>query len=48
VPAAPSEQAEINRITSITDAALGAAAFDAAYRDGAAQTPDDATAGLDG
>jgi predicted ATPase/DNA-binding SARP family transcriptional activator len=48
VPAAPSEQAEIDRITSATRAALGEAAFGAAYQDGAAQTPDDATAGLDG
>ena len=35
-------------VTADQDRALGAAAFDAAYRDGAAQTPDDATAGLDG
>ena len=48
VPAAPSEQAEIGRITSATRAALGEIAFDAAYQDGAAQTPDDMTAELDG
>jgi predicted ATPase len=48
VPAAPSEQAEIERIASVARAALGEAAFGAAYQDGAAQTPDDATAALDG
>ena len=48
MPAAPSEQAEIGRITSATRAALGEIAFDAAYQDGAAQTPDDMTAELDG
>jgi predicted ATPase/DNA-binding SARP family transcriptional activator len=48
VPAAPSEQAEIGRIASATRAALGEAAFGAAYQDGAAQMPDDITAGLDG
>jgi hypothetical protein len=48
VPAYPSEQAEIDRITSATRAALSEAAFVAAYQDGAAQTPDDAAAGLDG
>jgi predicted ATPase/DNA-binding SARP family transcriptional activator len=48
VPAAPSEQVEIDRITSATRTALGEAAFAAAYQDGAAQTPDDITAGLDG
>jgi tetratricopeptide (TPR) repeat protein len=48
VPAYPSEQAEIDRITSVTRAALSEAAFGAAYQDGAAQTPDDTTAGLDG
>lgn len=48
VPAAPSEQAEIDRIRSATRAALGEAAFDAACQDGAAQTSDEMTAGLDG
>jgi hypothetical protein len=48
VPVAPSEQAEIDRIMSAARAALGEAAVGAAYQDGAAQTPDDATAGLDG
>jgi tetratricopeptide (TPR) repeat protein len=48
VPAAPSERAEIDRISSATRAALGAAAFAAAYHDGAARTPDDVTAGLAG
>jgi hypothetical protein len=47
VPAAPSEQAEINRITSAARAAMGQAAFEAAYAAGAAQTPDEATAGFD-
>ena len=47
VPAAPSEQAEVDRITSATRAALGEAAFDAAYQDGLAQIPDEVTARLD-
>ena len=47
VPAAPSERAELDRITSATRAALGEATFGAAYQDGAAQMPDDITAGLD-
>jgi predicted ATPase/DNA-binding SARP family transcriptional activator len=46
VPAAPSELAELDRITTATRAALGQAAFDAAYQDGAAQTPDEVTAEL--
>jgi predicted ATPase/DNA-binding SARP family transcriptional activator len=46
VPAAPSERSEIDRITVATRTALGAAAFDAAYQDGAARSPDDLTAGL--
>jgi predicted ATPase/DNA-binding SARP family transcriptional activator len=46
VPAAPSEQAELDRITAATRSALGAAAFHAAYQDGAADTPDDVTAGF--
>ena len=43
-PAAPSEQAEIDRIAEAIRAALGVAGFDAAYQDGAVRTPDDATA----
>jgi predicted ATPase/DNA-binding SARP family transcriptional activator len=46
VPAAPSERTELDRITAATRAALGQAAFDAAYQDGAARTPDDVTAKL--
>jgi hypothetical protein len=45
-PAAPSEQTEIDRITAATRTALGELAFDAAYHDGAAKTPDAITAGL--
>ncbi|HEY3976570.1 MAG TPA: BTAD domain-containing putative transcriptional regulator [Streptosporangiaceae bacterium] len=44
-PPAPSEQAEIDRIAAAARAALGDAAFAAACRQGAAQTPEDATAG---
>jgi hypothetical protein len=47
VPAAPSERTEIDRITAATHTALGESAFDAAYQDGATQTPDDVTAELD-
>jgi hypothetical protein len=43
-PPAPSEQAEIDRITAAARAALGDAAFAAACQQGAAQTPEDATA----
>ncbi|MBO3747584.1 winged helix-turn-helix domain-containing protein [Streptosporangiaceae bacterium NEAU-GS5] len=46
VPAAPSEQAEIDRITSATRAALGEAAFTAAYQEGAGRTADEVTADL--
>jgi predicted ATPase/DNA-binding SARP family transcriptional activator len=46
VPAAPSEQAEIDRITATARAALGDDAFTAAHSAGAAQTPEEATAGL--
>ncbi|WP_165966993.1 AfsR/SARP family transcriptional regulator, partial [Actinomadura sp. 7K507] len=48
VPLAPSERAEIDRISAATRTALGEAAFDAAYRNGLAQSPDEVTAGLDG
>ncbi|MEU8800825.1 BTAD domain-containing putative transcriptional regulator [Spirillospora sp. NPDC048819] len=48
VPLAPSEQAEIDRIAAATRAALGDAAFDAAHRDGLAQTPDEVAARLNG
>jgi len=48
VPAAPSERAELDRIASAARTALGEAAFAAAYLDGAAQTPGDIIAGLDG
>jgi predicted ATPase/DNA-binding SARP family transcriptional activator len=48
VPAAPSEQADIERIASAARTALGETAFDAAYQHGATQTPDDATADLTG
>jgi predicted ATPase/DNA-binding SARP family transcriptional activator len=48
VPAAPSELAEINRITTAARTALGAAAFDAAYREGTARTPEEVITGLDG
>jgi len=44
---APSERTEIDRITTDTRAALGGDAFDAAYQDGAARTPEDVTAGLE-
>jgi len=47
VPTAPSERTEIDRITTAARAALGGDAFDAAYQDGAAQTPDDVTADLE-
>jgi predicted ATPase/DNA-binding SARP family transcriptional activator len=46
-PAARSEQTDIDRIGSTVRASLGQAAFQAAYSDGAAQTPDEATAGFD-
>jgi predicted ATPase/DNA-binding SARP family transcriptional activator len=46
VPAAPSEQAEIGRIEASIRGAVGVAAFDAAYQDGAARTPDDVTVEL--
>jgi hypothetical protein len=46
MPAAPSEQAEIDRITAAARTALGAAAFGAAHQDGSAQTPEEATARL--
>jgi tetratricopeptide (TPR) repeat protein len=46
VPAAPSERTEIDRIATAARTALGAPAFDAAHRDGAARTPDDLTGGL--
>ncbi len=48
LPAAPSERTEIDRITTAARAALGGDAFDATYRDGAARTPADVTAGLEG
>jgi len=41
VPAAPSERNDIERVASAARAALGEAAFDAAYQQGAAQAPDD-------
>jgi tetratricopeptide (TPR) repeat protein len=44
VPAAPSEQADIDRIAAAGRAALGEDAFVAAYQDGSALTPEDATA----
>ena len=44
VPSAPAEQAEIDRISAAARAALGEADFGAAYQDGLAQTPEDATA----
>jgi predicted ATPase/DNA-binding SARP family transcriptional activator len=47
VPAALAEQTEIDRITSATRTALGEPAFDAAYQEGAAQTPDAIAAALD-
>jgi hypothetical protein len=47
VPAAPTEHVEIDRIATAARAAIGGAAFDAAYGDGAARTPDDVTAGLE-
>jgi tetratricopeptide (TPR) repeat protein len=47
VPTAPSERTEIDRITTAARAALGGDAFDAAYQDGAAQTPDNVTTDLE-
>ena len=47
VPAAPSERAEIDRIATAARAALGEAAYDAAFRDGAARPVDDLIAGLE-
>ncbi len=44
-PAAPSERVQLERISSAARAALGADAFDAAYLDGEAQTPDEVTFG---
>jgi predicted ATPase/DNA-binding SARP family transcriptional activator len=44
VPAAPSEQDEIDRIAAAARAALGEGAFGAAYQHGATLTPEDATA----
>ncbi len=41
VPAAPSERTDIDRVSSAARAALGEAAFAAAYQHGAAQAPDD-------
>ncbi len=43
-PAAPAEQSEIDRIIGVAQAALGEAAFRAAYRRGSAQTPEGVTA----
>ncbi len=45
-PSASSEQAGIDRIAAAARAALGKAAFGAAYQHGSAQTPEDATAVL--
>ncbi|HTF12425.1 MAG TPA: AfsR/SARP family transcriptional regulator, partial [Asanoa sp.] len=45
-PAAPSEQAEIDRIATNIREVVGVAAFDAAYQDGAARAPDDVTVHL--